>query len=69
MAEARSPGRDETYFCPMHPEVRRQTAGKCPTCGMNLVPEGTRFGMLRRMMSKPPHLAAMAAIIAAAMMM
>ena len=73
MAEARTPGRDETYFCPMHPEVRRQTAGKCPTCGMDLVPEGTRFGILRHMMSKPLHLAVMAAItaavIAAAMVM
>jgi len=26
------------YTCPMHPEVRRDTPGKCPTCGMKLVP-------------------------------
>jgi hypothetical protein len=73
MAEARTPARDETYFCPMHPEIRRPIAGKCPTCGMDLVPEGTRFGMLRHMMGKPLHLAVMAAIMvavmAAAMMM
>lgn len=25
------------YTCPMHPEVRATWAGKCPTCGMNLV--------------------------------
>ena len=27
-----------TYTCPMHPEVKSDTPGKCPTCGMNLVP-------------------------------
>ena len=26
------------YTCPMHPEVRRDMAGICPECGMNLVP-------------------------------
>lgn len=26
------------YTCPMHPEVRRETPGKCPKCGMDLVP-------------------------------
>jgi Cu+-exporting ATPase len=28
------------YTCPMHPEVRQDTPGKCPKCGMFLVPEG-----------------------------
>ena len=28
-----------TYTCPMHPEVREKTPGKCPTCGMDLVAE------------------------------
>jgi hypothetical protein len=27
------------YTCPMHPEVRSKTPGKCPKCGMTLVPE------------------------------
>lgn len=27
-----------TYTCPMHPEVVSNEPGKCPTCGMNLVP-------------------------------
>lgn len=26
------------YTCPMHPEVRQETEGKCPKCGMKLVP-------------------------------
>lgn len=26
------------YTCPMHPEVKQDTAGKCPKCGMALVP-------------------------------
>jgi len=26
-----------TYACPMHPEVRQDQPGKCPTCGMHLV--------------------------------
>ena len=28
------------YTCPMHPEVRRQTPGSCPLCGMALEAEG-----------------------------
>src|SRR5262249_42917215 len=26
------------YTCPMHPEVRSAEPGKCPKCGMTLVP-------------------------------
>ncbi|HWL85505.1 MAG TPA: efflux RND transporter periplasmic adaptor subunit, partial [Polyangiaceae bacterium] len=28
------------YTCPMHPEVRSPTPGKCPKCGMELQPMG-----------------------------
>lgn len=28
------------YTCSMHPEVRSAEEGKCPKCGMFLVPEG-----------------------------
>ena len=28
-----------TYTCPMHPEVHSASPGKCPKCGMDLVPE------------------------------
>lgn len=27
------------YICPMHPEVRQEGPGRCPKCGMALVPE------------------------------
>ena len=26
------------YACPMHPEVRQERPGRCPECGMDLVP-------------------------------
>jgi Cu(I)/Ag(I) efflux system membrane fusion protein len=29
-----------TYTCPMHPEVTSPTPGRCPKCGMELVPKG-----------------------------
>jgi hypothetical protein len=61
------------YLCPMHGEVRQPGAGNCPKCGMALVPEGTRFALLRHMASNPLHLAvmvaAMLAVMAAAMML
>lgn len=28
----------EYYTCPMHPSVRSETPGRCPICGMDLVP-------------------------------
>jgi Heavy metal binding domain len=28
-----------TYVCPMHPEVISAGPGRCPKCGMNLVPK------------------------------
>jgi len=29
---------DQSFTCPMHPEVRRATSGSCPSCGMALEP-------------------------------
>lgn len=26
------------YTCPMHPQIRQAKPGKCPICGMDLVP-------------------------------
>lgn len=28
-----------SFTCPMHPEIVRDAAGRCPICGMNLVPK------------------------------
>lgn len=33
--------RNMIYTCPMHPEVRKDRPGKCPKCGVDLVPAGT----------------------------
>lgn len=61
------------YTCPMHSNVHEVAPGKCPHCGMALVPEGTRFALLRHMLGSPLHLtvmlAVMAALMAAAMML
>jgi len=63
---------DPVYLCPMHPEIRQTNPGKCPKCGMDLVPGGTRFPLLRHIIKNPvmPTImaAAMLAIMAAAMM-
>jgi Heavy metal binding domain len=32
------------YTCPMHPEVRATEPGKCPKCGMTLVPVAPKGG-------------------------
>jgi hypothetical protein len=34
----RDTDREETFWCPMHPDVRSADAGKCPICAMTLVP-------------------------------
>jgi Heavy metal binding domain len=61
------------YICPMHSAVRQSTPGKCPKCGMALVPEDTHFALLRHMLGNPLHIvimvAVMAAVMAAAMML
>jgi hypothetical protein len=61
------------YVCPMHSDVRAAGPGTCPHCHMQLVPEGTRFAILKHIASRPLHLAimvaAMLAVMAAVMMM
>lgn len=34
-----APAGAAAFTCPMHPEVVRTEPGKCPICGMNLVPK------------------------------
>ena len=55
------------YTCPMHSDVRVIGPGKCPKCGMDLLPEGTRFALIRHMAASPMHLIIMAALMVAAM--
>jgi hypothetical protein len=55
------------YTCPIHPTVRQPTPGDCPKCGMTLLPEGTRFAIVRHMLSSPMHIAIMAVVMVAIM--
>ena len=55
------------YLCPMHRDVRQPEAGKCPKCGMALLPEGTRFAVVRHMFSSPLHLVVMVSVMIALM--
>jgi hypothetical protein len=56
--------KEQVYYCPMHSDVRQPNLGKCPRCGMDLVPEGMRFALLRHMISNPLHLIVMIALMA-----
>ncbi len=51
----------------MHARVRESAAGRCPVCGMSLIPEGARFGLLQHMLSSPLHVAIMVAVMAGVM--
>jgi len=61
------------YLCPMHSDVHQSGPGQCPKCGMDLLPEGTRFALLRHLLADPLHVvimaAAMIAIMAGAMVL
>lgn len=57
----------QVYLCPMHTDIRQPNPGKCPTCGMALVREGARFGMLRHLFGGPKHLVVMAAVMVVVM--
>jgi multidrug efflux pump subunit AcrA (membrane-fusion protein) len=37
-ADSSAPAPAATFSCPMHPEVQSPVPGKCPKCGMDLVP-------------------------------
>jgi Cu2+-exporting ATPase len=49
------------YTCPMHPEVVKNAPGKCPGCGMDLIPKevDTHAGHDMQKMSHADHEAAM----------
>jgi hypothetical protein len=54
---------NQSFVCPMHSDVRQPNPGKCSKCGMDLLPEGTRFALLRHMMSRPLHVVIMAVVM------
>lgn len=43
------------YTCPMHPEVRQETPGDCPDCGMALEPAGVPAVATRTEWTCPMH--------------
>jgi hypothetical protein len=43
--------------------ARQAAPGKCPRCGMVLLPEGTRFGLLRHMIGSRLHLVVMGTLM------
>ena len=55
------------YLCPMNSDVRAAGPGKCPKCGMALLPECARFGLLRHMLGSPSHLIVMGLLMVAFM--
>lgn len=42
MPDAKNTQPAQEFTCPMHPEVRSPTPGKCPKCGMKLQPVGSK---------------------------
>jgi hypothetical protein len=51
----------------MHRDMRAPGPGKCPRCGMNLLPAGTRFALLRHIAGNPRMLVFMVAVMIAVM--
>src|SRR3989338_5709488 len=43
------------YTCPMHPEVKSKTSGRCPACGMELIPKKVGADHKDHGMSKMSH--------------
>ena len=48
-------GKAVIYTCPMHPEVRRSEAGRCPGCGMDLIPKEVDGGVREYDVSELSH--------------
>lgn len=41
---AATAGEEQIYTCPMHPQIRQPGEGRCPICGMPLVPASSSAG-------------------------
>ena len=46
---------DSGYTCPMHPDVRRESPGDCPECGMSLEPAAPSGSSTRTEYTCPMH--------------
>lgn len=61
------------FYCPTQRDVRQTAEGKCPHCGMELIREGSRFGIVRHTLSNRLHIAVtvvlMVVVMALVMMM
>ena len=57
----------KSFFVPCIRKFVEPNSGKCPKCGMDLLLEGTRFGMLRHMVKNPLMLFIMAVVMVAIM--
>jgi hypothetical protein len=44
MVNMETPKKPIKYTCPMHPDLISENPGKCPICGMKLVPAGNWLG-------------------------
>lgn len=51
--EAPQAGDRTVYFCTMHPDEIKMEPGKCPKCGMDLVPQNHLFGAADLSQARP----------------
>ena len=65
MSPARNP---ESYYCPLHADIRQPGPAKCSRCGMDLVSEGPGLPILEHTIRNQWLLAAMAAVLLAIML-
>src|SRR3989344_3088091 len=47
--------KEQIYTCPMHPRVKKNEPGRCPACGMELIPEERESKHTRHEMGKTNH--------------
>lgn len=52
-AAVEAPAGPQIWTCSMHPQIRRDGPGKCPLCGMDLVPVTSGSGGLRTLTVSP----------------
>ncbi len=53
--QGRGKGGGSVHTCPMHPEVKKEGPGSCPSCGMALEPESVKAPAVRTSYTCPMH--------------